>query len=336
MTKQFTEIRQWEGVSKELFYSTVKPLNQPAVLKSIVNHWPLVKLAKETPEKAISYLRSLDAGKSMYTIVGEPEINGRFFYNSALDGVNFKRAQASLETVLNQLVSLQDTKHPHAIAIQAASMKENFPDFERENYLPLLDKEILPTMWLGNSATVAAHFDVHDNIACCVLGKRKFTVFPPDQIANLYVGPTLDAPGGVPISMVDLKKPDFEKYPKFKDALDVAQEAVLEPGDAIYIPSPWWHSVESLMPVNMLVNYWWGGLDQGSLSPNHSLLHSMLTIGQLDSAQRESWSHFFDYFVFKKTTDPAAHLPEGVKDIVTDLSPQQRHAVYQFLRERLT
>ena len=190
-------------------------------------------------------------------------------------------------------------------------------------------------MWLGNSAIVAPHFDVHDNIACVVAGRREFTLFPPDQIANLYVGPTLDAPGGVPISMVDLHNPDLERFPNFTQALSVAQQALLEPGDGIFIPSPWWHAVESLDKINVLINYWWGGLAESGLSPNHSLMHSMLTIAKLSPAQRESWRHFFDYFVFQTSGDPAAHLPADLKDIVTSLSPAQRKSVYALLKSRL-
>ncbi len=61
----------------------------------------------------------------------------------------------------------------------------------------------------------------------------------------------------------------------------------------------------------------------------------MLTIAQLSPAQRESWRHFFDYFVFKTGQDPAAHLPNDLNDIVTTLSQEQRASVYQFLAERL-
>lgn len=333
--KSLTQIREWHDVGLEQFHAEIVPLNQPAVMRSLVNDWPLVAAAGRSVDEAVGYLKSFDSGTAVYTIVGSPDIKRRFFYGDGLRGTNFQRTQATLSNVLDNLVGLQERANPHAIAIQAASIREALPGFERDNRLPLLDESVAPTLWLGNSAVVAPHFDVHDNVACVVVGKRHFTLFPPDQIANLYVGPTLDAPGGVPISLVDLAEPDLARFPRFEEAMAAAQAATLDPGDAIFIPTPWWHAVESLDAINVLVNYWWGGLDQGALSPNHSLLHAMLTIANLSPAQRASWRHFFDYFVFKTSGDPAAHLPADLNDIVTRLSPEQRRSVYQFLIDRL-
>ena len=335
MTQTLSKIQEWNNVDFDQFHNEIVPLNQPAVLKSLVSEWPMVRAAQQSTDKAVEYLKSLDNKTPVYTIVGEPEIDRRFFYRDDLQGVNFQRTSATLTTVLNNLMAISASSKPHAIAVQAASVRDALPGFDIDNKLSLLDNSVAPTMWLGNSAVVAAHYDVHDNVACVVTGRRRFTLFPPDQIANLYVGPTLDAPGGVPISMVDLHKPDLDRYPKFSKALAVAQQALLAPGDAIFIPSPWWHAVESLDKINVLINYWWGGRAEGALSPNHSLLHSMMTIAKLSPAQRESWRHFFDYFVFRTSGDPAAHLPSDLNDIVTTLSPAQKKAVYQLLKDRL-
>ena len=71
------------------------------------------------------------------------------------------------------------------------------------------------------------------------------------------MGPIEFTPAGQPISMVDIEDPDFEKYPNFKDAMDEGLTATLYPGDAIFIPSLWWHQVESFGDLNILINYWW-------------------------------------------------------------------------------
>ena len=82
-------------------------------------------------------------------------------------------------------------------------------------------------------------------------------LFPSGQIKNLYVGPLDFTLSGQAISLVDFHAPDFERFPRFKLALQHAQVAELEPGDAIYIPSLWFHHVESFDPLSILMNYWW-------------------------------------------------------------------------------
>ena len=110
---------------------------------------------------------------------------------------------------------------------------------------------------MGNRAVVGPHNDHPDNIACVIAGRRRFRLFPPEQFANLYIGPLELNPAGRPVSFVSVNAPDLARYPRYARALEASREAELEPGDAIYIPSMWWHSVESLEPFNLLVNYWW-------------------------------------------------------------------------------
>ena len=63
-------------------------------------------------------------------------------------------------------------------------------------------------------------------------------LFPPDQFRNLYLGPIDNTPAGRAVSMVDFHAPDFNAYPRFREALRHALVAELAPGDAIFIPPP--------------------------------------------------------------------------------------------------
>ncbi len=329
------EITEWRGVDFERFHKEIVPTSQPAVIRSLVGEWPAVVAGRESNSRTCAYLGAFDNGEPVYTIAAPPEAGGRFFYRDDLQSVNFKRGQIPLSQVLAKLLDNIDIPNPHSIAVQALEVRESLPEFEVGNPMPLMRAEVRPTMWIGNKGRVSPHYDVHRNLACVMAGRREFTLFPPDQIANLYLGPVLDAPGGVPISLVDVQNPDFEKFPRYATALDAAQRTVLEPGDAIFIPSLWWHGVMSLEPLNVLVNYWWGGDNDSGISPNDSMLHAMLSIAGLDQSQREAWRSFFDYYVFGSDIDPAEHLPKDLQDIVTSLNPEQSETIREFLAQRL-
>ena len=137
------------------------------------------------------------------------------------------------------------------------SISTCLPGFLTENPIALDDAEPLATLWIGNKSRIAAHYDAPDNLICVTAGKRKVTLFPPEQVENLYVGPLHITPAGQAVSLVDFHNLDFEKFPRFSQALEHAQTVELLPGDALFIPSMWWHHIEGQQRMNMLVNFWW-------------------------------------------------------------------------------
>ncbi|RYE71834.1 MAG: cupin-like domain-containing protein, partial [Oxalobacteraceae bacterium] len=108
-------------------------------------------------------------------------------------------------------------------------------------------------------------------------------------------------------SMVELNNPDFRRFPRFREALEHALVAELEPGDGIYIPALWWHQVDALSPFNVLVNYWWA--DSPDMAARFdAMVHAVLTVSHLPEKRREAWRAMFDTFVFKRHGEPAEHL----------------------------
>lgn len=325
----------FENVQFDQFHDEIVAGNQPAVIRSLASDWPSVAAAQQSPTAIVEYLKALDTDAVISALVGEPRIAGRFFYSDDLTDVNFQRAQVTLSIGLDRLLTIADHAEPYAIALQAIQLHRALPAFKPNNPQPLLAPSIEPTMWVSNRSTVAPHYDVHDNLACVVAGQRRFTLFPPEQIENLYPGPILNAPGGVPVSMVDVNNPNLNLYPNYSIAEKSGMQALLEPGDGIFIPALWWHGVDSLQSLNILVNYWWGGDTETKVSPNDSLLHSMMSIANLDSSKRQAWQHYFNYYVFKSGADHTAHLPSDLQDIVANLSPEQEAELRAFLIKQL-
>ncbi len=329
------KVAEWQQVDFETFHNEVVPANKPALIRSLVGDWPAVGHGQNSAEATCKYLEELDSGNPVYTIAAPPDAGGRFFYTDDLKRVNFQRGQIPLAQVLAQLLQQNNGNDSHSIAVQALDIRGTLPNFESDNPARLVDASVAPTMWIGNEGQVAPHFDVHRNLACVVAGSRRFILFPPEQISNLYLGPVVETPGGVPVSLVNDSDPDFDTFPRYAAALEAAQEAILEPGDALYIPSLWWHGVTSLERFNVLVNYWWGGKTTSGVSPYDSLLHAMLTIAGLDESQRHAWRDFFDYYVFRTSANPEAHLPDGLEDLVTSPREEQIESVKEALSQSL-
>jgi hypothetical protein len=312
-----------DSITPEVFNNEILPHGRPVVIRGMVRDWPIVQAALTSNEAFCRYLKRFDRGYDLDTAFGTPSIGGRLFYNDDLSGFNFRTAPSKLSSSLDYLIERSDENPPPALAIQSVAISRYFPGLELENRLRpgFMPEGIEPKLWLGNRITVAAHFDSSENIACCVAGSRRFTLFPPEQVANLYVGPFEHTPAGATISMVDFDRPDYAKYPRFKQAEAAAHVADLAPGDAIYIPYLWWHNVRSLEKINALINYWWGQADEQRGTPRNALLHAMMSVKCLPPSHRDAWRKMFEHYVFETNGKPGAHLPEPRQGILGDLKP---------------
>jgi hypothetical protein len=330
-------IREFDTRDAELIRREVLTSGEPAVLRGLVADWPVIAAGRGSPAALIAYLRQLDSGAPVDAIMTAPEIAGRIFYREALEGFNFVRNRLPLTAVAEQALRYAGHARAPAVAVQSAPIGECLPGFATANPLPVADPSAQPRIWLGNAVTTPTHLDEWFNIGCVVLGRRRFTLFPPEQIGNLYVGPLDYAPTGAPMSLVQLHQPDFERFPRFRAALASARRAELSPGDAIFIPPLWWHNVESLDSLNVLVNYWWhaSGAPLGSVSGYDSLLHAILNIRQLPEPARVAWAALFQHYVFGPQAQVSAHIPEHRRGVLGPLTPAEAERLQTLLAQRL-
>jgi hypothetical protein len=330
----------WRDVDPDLFQKTIRPRGRPAILRGLVQGWPAAQAGRGSPQALIEYLRGFYAGQPAPLFEGAPEINGRFFYNATLDGFNFQSRRAPLTELFDRLMEGvgDDPAHRPALYAGSVSLPIYFPGFSDANHLRKLITvpSVLESIWIGNRTCIAAHFDNTDNMACVVAGRRRFTMFPPDQISNLYVGPLDLTPAGQPVSLVDIRNPDLTRFPRYASALEVAEVAELEPGDAVYVPALWWHHVEALDDFNVLVNYWWREVPEYFDSPSASLLHCLLTIKSLPPEQRARWKAVFDYLIFQTEAPALEHLPPEVRGLFGDLTEPKADRIRAMLIKSLS
>lgn len=331
-------IAEWRDVDAATFRDEIVPRYRPAVLRGLVAHWPAVQHGKASVPSIGQYLRAFDKGTAVDFIIMLPHIEGRMFYTADMRGFNFSRSKAPIGEVSDKLVRYAKFDNRPSLVVQSALIADCLPGFPNENRLPILDESVPPRIWLGSAVTTPAHFDESNNVACVVSGKRRFTLFPPEQISNLYIGPLGHAPTATPISLVSLTNPDFARFPRFKDALAAALVAELEPGDAIYIPTLWWHHVQSLAKYNILVNYWWKGHVGAAASTDtalNCLLHCLLTLKHLPAEQRQVWKAIFDHYIFGASAESVEHIPEGLRGVLGEISPDLAKQVKAFLVSQL-
>ncbi|RZA16839.1 MAG: cupin-like domain-containing protein, partial [Lysobacteraceae bacterium] len=141
--------------------------------------------------------------------------------------------------------------------------------------------------------------------------------------------------GGQVVTTVDFNAPDLARHPRFADAWAAARTAELEPGDAIFIPSLWWHQVEALEDFNVLVNYWWSSVAEWIPTPMHALYHALWTIRDRPQAEKDAWREVFEYYVFGPAQLAREHLPEAARGPLAPIDEAMARRLRAMLLDKL-
>lgn len=300
----------------------------PMIFKGLAADLPLVRAGLQSAAAAMDHLRPFYTGKPLFVFTGDPAIKGRFGYTPQVDGFNYSYENMTLDRLFDLLTQGLDDPEAPSIYCGSTDIDTFLPGLLPGDALPM-DGEmftrnaVLKSIWMGNRTTACAHFDISHNIAVCMAGHRRFTLFPPEQIHNLYPGPLEPTPGGQVISLVDFTQPDFDTYPRFRDAWAAARVAELEPGDVLFYPSMWWHQVEALDGFNILINYWWNTTPAFVDTPMNTLLHGLLSLRGRPEAEKKAWREVFDYYLFGDPAAAADHIPPGAQGPLGPLDMMQ-------------
>ncbi|MFI2812106.1 cupin-like domain-containing protein [Microbulbifer sp. JSM ZJ756] len=319
-----------DDIGPEQVAAAIAGRTTPLLMKGALDSWPVVQAAQAGG--LAEYLAPFDQGRSLVVFRAGAETRGRIFYNEAMDGFNFARSTGRLLPTLKEIESGEGGDD--ICYVGSTPVDHHLPGLRAENDLDLDGAEPLVSLWFGNRTRIAAHFDLPENLAGVVAGRRRFTLFPPEQVGNLYPGPLDFNPAGQAISLVDFYAPDFERFPRYREALNAATVAEMSPGDLLFVPSMWWHQVEGLDDLNVLVNYWWRSTPGWTGLPHDAMLHALLSIGGLPEAQRRAWGHLFDHFVVNREA-AAAPIPPERRGVLSALDRGMAARLKQLLIEKL-
>jgi len=328
-------VAEQDGVTAATLSDDLLVSSEPVVIRGLAADWPAVEHGLDSPDAMIDYLREFDSGNVVTALLAPPEAEGRIFYNEDLSGFNFEYRRMALRDAVQQVRTHADSSSPPSLYVGSTNVDHWLPGFRERNDLPIRHLEPLVSIWIGNQSRVAAHYDFPSNIACVVAGHRRVILFPPDQLPNLYVGPLDLTPAGQPISLVDFNAPDYDRFPRFREAVKTARMAELAPGDAIVIPSMWWHHIEALDAFNVLVNYWWRSSPSYLGPPLSVLQHALLGLRDLPDEQRKQWRALFDFYVFDPEPGKFDHIPEAARGVLNPIDERTARQIRKMLRDKL-
>lgn len=307
---------------------------EPLVMRGLCSEWPLVRAADDFDEIQ-RYLLSHYENAPVTAFISEPDADGRLFYNDEVSKLNFRQVRSRLDAVLSQIREASGQSPAPTIYMGSMALDHCLPGIKQDNSLAANGLAPSVRIWIGNRSKVAAHHDALDNIACVCAGIRRFTLFPPEQLDNLYLGPLDLTPAGQQVSLVDPENPDFERFPRYAEALEASRWTELHPGDAIYIPSMWWHQVNALSAFNILINHWWRDSPAYMGAPGDVLIHALLNLRELPKRQRDAWRCLFDHYVFDPPEDALAHIPEKSRGILAASGEDSVRQWRMMLRNKL-
>lgn len=329
-------VPEYENIDRETFENTIVPAGRPAVLRNQVSNWPMVSMKT----KALAdHIRAAANNEPTNVWNGAAAIKGRFSYSADLKSFNHKQENIPLSTLLDRLEMYLDDPDPPSFYAGGVLLRRYLPSLLNETPMPLLPQEgrKIISLWLGSRVRTPAHWDLPQNLVCVIAGRRRFTLLPTHQIGNLYIGPVDFTLSGQPSSLVDFREPDFQKHPRFAEALKYAEVTELNPGDVLYMPSLWFHHVESLDPFSAMINFWWRDAPDYMAPPLFSVLYGLLTIRDLNHRERQAWREIFDHYLFRPDdVDPMAHIPEDARGVFSKMTPEIRRRLKELLARPLS
>lgn len=324
-------------IDRVRFESEIVPAGRPVVLRGLTADWPAVAAARQSDDALANYLSHFASADPVPIWVAPAALAGRYDFADDFSALNHQRQTLPMAELLRILLAARADHDAPGIYAGGLPIARHLPGLAQANPNPLLDpaRDMLVSLWIGNHSKTATHWDLPQNLACVVAGRRRFMLFPTDQVANLYVGPLDVTLAGQPTSMVDPAAPDFDRFPRFRQALQHAQVAELGPGDALYVPSLWWHHVETLGNFGAMVNFWWRDGPEWMTTPLHTLLHGRLTLRDLPPREKQAWRALFDHYLFGED-DPMAHLPDAARGAFARMTEERLQRLKQLLARPLT
>ena len=145
-------------------------------------------------------------------------------------------------------------------AKQATKLEEDYPEIAADFCLPpelgLVRSQLHSSpLRISGPVSMWLHYDVMANVLCQIRGKKRLILYPPTDVQKLKFVP------GASSSEIDVLTPDLSAYPSLAETHP--HEALLGPGDVLFIPAFWMHAAAPTEGMSIAVNVFFRNLDKG-------------------------------------------------------------------------
>ncbi|KAK3103959.1 hypothetical protein FSP39_023261 [Pinctada imbricata] len=284
--------------SKEEFLHSYLKLSTPVVIENAIQHWDAFRKwsneflrnmygnssvhVKLTPRGEFEGVEHASLWENYDSFEIPLKVKEQLPYPD-LVVVRPATANVKFSEFLDLMKKISDEELKNVSAyLEYSSIPEYFPDLEEdieefEFTRGVIQRKHL-NIWLSDGNTLGKlHFDPFDNLLCQIDGTKEVILFEPHDNQRLYEGhipeamlsynhtniefrrKTLLDSTSMVMSPVDITSPDFTRFPKFADTHPL--NCTISEGDVLFMPSFWWHEVQSYPNTdtsrNVAVNLWY-------------------------------------------------------------------------------
>lgn len=247
-----------DNPTQKQFRDLVDAAVAPFVVSGLMSRWELSAALSKIPDplEKCDYLGRTAAQTVKYTVL-PPEQQGSLGLDEKQQpNFSFGSGEGTFPQFMNEVKTYITTPAKGNLYLQSTPIEEFNPKLGKlemfEGFTPLTQ----PRFWIGTGAQfVSLHNDPFRNIVAVFAGRKRVILFPPEALPYLYMAPFDRRIGTVLASLVDVFRPDFEKFPLLEKALKMARVAIVNPGEFLYMPPFWWHAVEG-EGFNVGLNCW--------------------------------------------------------------------------------
>lgn len=229
MQLNLQDIPRVKGISKEDFLKDYFIPQRPVVFEDLSADWPATKKWNFDyfQEKAGDIVVPLYDGKPA---TGQQKSHG-----------------PAMKIKMREYIEILKAG-PTDLRMFFFNLLQNVPELIKDFKYPDLGVKFfkkLPVLFVGGEGgKVVMHYDMDlaNNFHFNFAGEKRVILFPPEETKFLYKVPY----SIVSMEVIDMDNPDFQKYPALAKAK--GYEVRLKHGEALFIPSKWWHFIKYESP----------------------------------------------------------------------------------------